>query len=161
MRQHDSKLHASRAILKLVMENLPRHDGSETEPGRVENEGTPDWLDVIDVQVRDILDRPAGWNGPGSRPVRQTTLETLLGILTRLELSAENVPQLVAISSGGVQAEWHFDDRSIEVGVGSDGQLFAFVVHGNTYDLAVENVQQLQDETVQGLASYVHHLGQG
>lgn len=35
-------------------------------------------------------------------------------------------PQLVAMASGGVQAEWHYYGQVLEVGVNADGEVYAF-----------------------------------
>lgn len=84
------------------------------------------WIRAIGKSVNEILALRPGWNGPGSHSVNWKNLEKLLRVLHDLGAYAAPDPQLVPLSSGGIQAEWHFLEQSIEIGVNADGEIFAF-----------------------------------
>jgi hypothetical protein len=84
------------------------------------------WIREIAKSVREILRLRPAWNGPGSQPVNWKNLEKLLRVLHDVGAYDAPNPQLVPLSSGGVQAEWHFLEQSIEIGISADGEIFAF-----------------------------------
>lgn len=85
-----------------------------------------EWIRSIRRSTQEVLSLRPGWNGPGSYSVNWKNLEKLLRVLANLNAYDAPGPQLVPLSSGGVQAEWHYQDQSIEIGVNADGEIFAF-----------------------------------
>lgn len=96
-----------------------------------------EWLHSVRRDINDLTNLKAGWDGTRSHPVNIRRVWKLLRILIRLGAPAVPKPQLVPLPSGGVQAEWHHFGHNIEVGVTSDGEIFAFATNENGDD-AVE-----------------------
>lgn len=92
------------------------------------------WLDDDFVRaVRQVLQLPPGWAGPGSRPV---TREALVGafefIRRRLPVTSPR-PSVVPTGPGGIQLEWHLPGLDVEV---------EFDVDGKVCDIAVADEQR-------------------
>ena len=98
------------------------------------------WLQSFRSDINDLTNLKPGWDGTGSHQVNVRHIWKLLRILIRLGAIAAPKPQLVPLPSGGVQAEWHHLDQTIEVGVTSDGEIFAFATNENG-----EDVVELED----------------
>jgi len=93
-----------------------------------------EWLQSLRSDINDLINLEAGWDGTGSHQVNVRHIWKLLRILLRLDATAAPKPQLVPLPSGGVQAEWHHFDHTVEVGVTSDGEIFAFATDENGED---------------------------
>jgi hypothetical protein len=137
------------------------YDARPGESHEIETQETPAWLLNIIPQLESLIALPSGWDGPYSQPTDHDALSKLLDILNRLNLKADTqIPQLVPLSSGGVQAEWHYNGKVIEVGVDTAGFLSVFVDQNGNYDLGVENVLDFSEGTVQQIMLHLHNLGQ-
>jgi hypothetical protein len=92
------------------------------------------WLRSLNENIVAITSLKRGWDGPKSQAVSLEKVAKLLRVLL-LDIGAHNAhpPQLVPLASGGVQAEWHYRQQSIEVGISADDRIFAFAtdVDGN------------------------------
>jgi hypothetical protein len=102
--------------------NMPPEDVIRINYGKRE---TRAWIKAAERSASEILCLATGWNGPGSRPINRKSLAKLLRVLLELGADDAPVPQLVPLSSGGIQAEWHFLKQSIEVGVTAAGEILA------------------------------------
>jgi hypothetical protein len=94
-----------------------------------------EWLQSLRSDINDLTNLKSGWDGTGSHQVNVRRIWKLLRILLRLDATAAPKPQLVPLPSGGVQAEWHHFKQTIEVGVTSDGEIFAFATDKNGDDI--------------------------
>ncbi|MFD9734274.1 hypothetical protein [Umezawaea sp. NPDC059074] len=54
------------------------------------------------------------------------TVAKLIRVLIDVGAYKVPAPSLVPLPSGGVQAEWHFLEQSIEIGVEAGGEIFAY-----------------------------------
>jgi hypothetical protein len=84
------------------------------------------WLARLTPSIRGLSQLKRGWKGPRSHPVSSDSVAKLLNVLLDIGAYVAPPPQLVALASGGVQAEWHYYDQILEVGVNADGEVFAF-----------------------------------
>lgn len=95
--------------------------------------GLRSWIETFLKRANELSDLRPGWDGPHSQPINQATLGKLLRILFDVDAHEISAPQLAPLTSGGVQAEWHFYEQSIEIGVTADGLIFAYATdeHGD------------------------------
>lgn len=89
------------------------------------------WLELLTPNIRELCQLKRGWKGSRSNPVSLYSIAKLLNVLVDIGAYAAPPPQLVALASGGVQAEWHYYGRILEVGVSTDGEVFAFADDGD------------------------------
>jgi hypothetical protein len=85
-----------------------------------------EWLELLRPDIQELGQRKGGWKGPRSHAVSLDSIAKLLGVLLDIGAYLAPPPQLVALASGGVQAEWHYSGQILEVGVNADGEVFAF-----------------------------------
>ena len=98
------------------------------------------WLVRLTPSIRELGQLKRGWQGSGSRPVSSDSVAKLLNVLLDIGAYVVPPPQLVALASGGVQAEWHYYGQILEIGIYVNGGVFAFAG-----DDAGESVFELED----------------
>jgi hypothetical protein len=66
----------------------------------------------------DELERlPANWNGYGAPPINPAIIAAARGLCDLLATSAAGMPQIVPMTRGRLQFEWHRGSRSLELEV--------------------------------------------
>jgi len=75
----------------------------------------PTWLIKAKSELENTARLPNNWDGYGSPPLLHNLRKNALEFLKCLE--AENIPTpyIGPISGGGVQLEWHFEGRELEI----------------------------------------------
>jgi hypothetical protein len=73
--------------------------------------------------VRYLLNLPSGWDSYGSRPITVASADLALEVLSDPLFALLGPPTIVPTSTGGLQAEWYADGRSLEIEFLSDQRL--------------------------------------
>ena len=83
-----------------------------------------DWKSVLLANVRSLSELNAGWDGPGSVPVRETLLlRAVFYVESALSgLADVTAPRLVPGGDGSLQIEWHSVRGEIEFDIDDQGQ---------------------------------------
>jgi len=82
---------------------------------------TSDWDVILRERLYELTHLKPGWDGYGSPPVQMDVATIANAVLSNLALAIKSsftinidlptAPYLCAVSGGGLQAEWHFDDQ--------------------------------------------------
>ena len=78
-------------------------------------EGNPNWLAKSLVLLDEVDKLPNGWDGYDSPPPLKKLLQNAKQFLLNLEFENIPVPFICPISGGGIQLEWHYPSRELEV----------------------------------------------
>ena len=71
-------------------------------------------MSVID-QLNALYTLSIDWDGEGSEPPAKATVHLLAGLLAFLKPHQLPVPHLTPLRDGGVQAEWEYKGRALEI----------------------------------------------
>lgn len=93
----------------------------------------PPWVDIAEVQLKELLALRRGWDGRWAAPVTVEAVETVIGVLEALMTETSLPPQFFPLADGGIQLEWHAGGDDIEVEV--DGA-------GEAHVLAIDSTEQ-------------------
>lgn len=66
-----------------------------------------DWLIHVKRSLEELIALPAGWDGHGGRPVDLDIAAFTLQLLAETMANGAPPPQLIPLSYGGLQLEWH------------------------------------------------------
>ena len=106
------------------------------------------WDNHLRTELANLCNLDKGWDGYGSPAVKFENAEIALNFLSSFRQRTEkvnvaisrmlpNVPYLVPISGGAVQAEWHFDNMFVELFFDGDQPISA-IFYSETSDLEEE-----------------------
>lgn len=84
---------------------------------------SPRWFGSVIDRVQHLLSLPSGWDSYGSRPIAVASAELALDVMSDPLFAVLGAPTVVPTSTGGVQAEWYADGRSLEIEFLSDQRL--------------------------------------
>jgi hypothetical protein len=71
--------------------------------------------DLALSQLAKLKDLPENWNGYGARPIDQSMVDAASHFLLGLSDDDITTPQIVPMTRGRLQFEWHRDNRSLEL----------------------------------------------
>jgi hypothetical protein len=66
-------------------------------------------------RIEQLADLPRDWNGYGACPIDPNVIESALKLIDRLPGDAVSTPQVVPMTRGRLQFEWHRGRRSLEL----------------------------------------------
>ncbi len=75
----------------------------------------PNWLVEAKKNLRNILQLDNNWDGYGSPPISQQLVQHTSNFLSCLENENIPTPFIGPISGGGIQLEWHINNRELEI----------------------------------------------
>jgi len=75
----------------------------------------PTWLIKAKYYMTQLASLPQNWNSYGSPPVPLELLKNAQNFLNSLKLENIPPPFVAPVSGGGIQFEWHNEDRDLEV----------------------------------------------
>lgn len=95
------------------------------------------------ASVHDALRRlrafEANWNGYGAAPPDQRILDTVASVIDSIPVDAAPTPQVVPMTRGRVQLEWHRGTRSLEL---------EFEAAGSIHFLKWDSSEGIEEEDV-------------
>ena len=115
----------------------------------------PPWLKSALADVAQMAALPANWDSYSSPPPRETVCQSAVQLLASIEHAGFPAPRIVPISGGGLQIEWQYNRRELELEIvaGSHEVLF-LKVHED--DSAEEGVCSITDwSTLQALLDWL------
>lgn len=90
----------------------------------------PEWLRPTVAKMNQLLQLPPNWDSYGGQPVSLQSLGAALRLLFGLSKSTLPPPEVVPMSAGGVQLEWHQSGVDLEISVGSAGEISCYYRDG-------------------------------
>jgi hypothetical protein len=85
-----------------------------------------DWAEPVRTQLLELNDLEKDWDGYGGRSVFYHTARFAADLLERLCVPKLSPPSLTPLGSGGILAEWHRDDKVIEIEIESPHEVYAY-----------------------------------
>jgi hypothetical protein len=85
-----------------------------------EADGPPHWINQVIAEAIAFLELAENWDSHGARPINVGSVNNAIEVLSQPVFSALAAPAIVPTSIGGIQAEWHVGERSLEVEFISD-----------------------------------------
>jgi hypothetical protein len=84
------------------------------------------WLTSALADVARIADLPHNWDGYGSAPLGVKEREHVTKLLSSIDNADLPAPNIVPVSGGGIQLEWQYHGRELEleIVVGSEDLIF-------------------------------------
>jgi hypothetical protein len=108
---------------------------------------------AIRGRVEQLADLPNDWNGYGACPIDPNVITTALQLVDRLPVDAISTPQVVPMTRGRLQFEWHRGRRSLELEIETPT-----LVHYLKYDAdrGIEEEATLPVEETSRLSELLH-----
>jgi len=94
---------------------------------------SPQWSDVVFVsqlsqwqietirKLFQLLAMPYDWDSYGSPPVSDVAVKAVVRLILDIDFDYFVSPRIVPVSGGGVQLEWRFGSREIEIEIDDEG----------------------------------------
>lgn len=112
---HVYALKSEDIYIKVAGYSLPQH---ELTP--------PRWIGEATRRCAELLRLNPNWDSYGAEKISPSIIRTVLLILVKLMKENTPFPDLVPISSGGVQIEWHINNVDLELEVLSPLRFVAY-----------------------------------
>lgn len=77
----------------------------------------PRWVKQVNDRLTKFAQLELGWDGHGGRPVRADVIAFVWSLLGSIMSARTPAPQIVPLSSGGLQLEWHLRQIDIKISV--------------------------------------------
>lgn len=115
----------------------------------------PPYIRDLGRKLNELLALPDGWNHRGARQTTVEAVEATARILLEVMTGQSLFVQLFPLPDGGIQAEWHVGDSSVEIEVDGNGSAL-IVVEENEATLIEEELDETSTSLV--LAQTRQHL---
>lgn len=83
----------------------------------------PDWYIHAVRTVNRLSDQAENWDGYGSLNIQVPARATANELLAILSMSGMSAPHILPLSSGGLQFEWDFEGRGLELEILPSGEV--------------------------------------
>jgi hypothetical protein len=95
-----------------------------------------DWYDEALTSLARISALNDNWDGYGSPPLQQTAKDVAAKLLLLLSRFTRLAPHIAPVSGGGLQLEWVYDNRELELEVLPNGDIefLAILETGDMFD---------------------------
>lgn len=120
-------------------------------------EPTIEWADKVKRRLTYLCGLRAGWDGYNGRPIRFDTSYFTLQLLQRVCSPKTPPPEIVPLSSGGLQVEWHHPHAEIELTIRAPYDVKAWVSQGEEDEEGTELLPLTTDFT--SIVPYIQKLG--
>lgn len=94
------------------------------------------WLIEALRRIRSLSELKANWDGYGSPSLSEPAVAAVVRLLKALEHHRPEMPTIRPVPGGGLQMDWHFKDRELEI------EIFP---EGNVQFLAISGDQEFED----------------
>ena len=74
-------------------------------------------------RIAQVLSLPENWDSYGSPPPNKMAGDAAIELLKKMDLDDFLEPHVAPISGGGVQLEWTFENRGLELEITEDGSM--------------------------------------
>jgi hypothetical protein len=106
----------------------------------------PSWLKPVLTDVARMAALPANWDSYSSPPLSETVRQNAVQLLASIEYEDLPAPRIVPISGGGLQIEWQYNRRELELEIVSGSHEVLFLkVHED--DSAKEGAFSITDRS--------------
>lgn len=85
---------------------------------------TPNWLPAVYGRMQELMSLDIGWDGHNGQPVSRDIAGFAIEFLLQTMTTDGPPPQLVPLSYGGVQLEWHEKEIDLEIEVEAPNRIF-------------------------------------
>jgi hypothetical protein len=75
----------------------------------------PAWFDIVMQGFADLITLEPNWDSYRGKAIEGAVINRAMTLLDALLKPASPPPSIVPLSSGGLQVEWHRDDRDLEI----------------------------------------------
>lgn len=116
----------------------------------------PFWLLSTCDRMRELVVLPVGWDGHDGQPVNIDVAEFAVQFLLQTLEPDSSAPQVVPLSYGGIQLEWHENGIDLEIEVESPNRIFVSFenhVSGEEFERAFSTDYTEVTRTIGALAS--------
>jgi len=93
---------------------------------KVVDELDPEAWQVAIEQLQRIAQAPPNWNSYGALAPAEAAIIGSLHILLWFASNKKSMPTVVPMSNGGIQLEWHYFGRDVEIEVNPNGEIVVF-----------------------------------
>ncbi len=73
------------------------------------------WLEAVLRKIEYLASLPLNWDSYGSSPPGAEECQHAKSILTLIEQDSFPAPDIVPVSGGGIQLEWQYQERELEL----------------------------------------------
>ena len=108
----------------------PNRDGTVTLPPRGLTARSGDqlaWGENVTRRLNYLRALPTGWDGYSGLPLQREIADFAQDLLNRLCTATTPEPDIVPLSSGGLQVEWHVSAVEIELMIDTPGHVKAWI----------------------------------
>lgn len=120
-------------------------DPTIPSPRRVE----PDWIDAVNEVIDDLSKLKEDWDSYRARPIQASAVQAAKRLLADSASLNTPRPKVGPTCLGGVQIEWHRKGYDVEIDVGPEGAVSAFIQHVPSdqvlWDGRVDDLRKLPD----------------
>ena len=120
-------------------------------------EPTIEWADKVKRRLTYLCGLRADWDGYKGRPTRFDTAHFAFQLLQKICSPTTPSPQLVPLSSGGLQVEWHYPHAEIELTIRAPYDVKAWVSQGEEDEEGTDLPPLTTDFT--SIVPYIQKLG--
>lgn len=83
-------------------------------------------------RLGELTSLPQGWDGHGGQSVDPAVARFTLEMLGDIMRPDTPLPQLMPLSCGGIQVEWHRNGWDVEIEISKPGQVFVYLCEVST-----------------------------
>ena len=112
-------------------------ESGRTQTAVFETAAPSDWLFPVLQRIDELLNLPSNWDHQGAQEVRSDAVTFTLHLLSGIMLQATPAPQILPVSSGGLQLEWHEKRIDLEIEIEAPNQVyvsFEDAISGEMFD---------------------------
>jgi hypothetical protein len=104
------------------------------------------WMGAAFANLRELAELPVNWDGYHSPAIDPAIVEQAGRILSALEIENVPVPSIGPVSGGGLQLEWQFAGRELEIEVLPDRSVQVLLVNGKEMEeFALSSFNQVDE----------------
>jgi hypothetical protein len=96
------------------------------------------WFRDALAEIEELTKLPANWDGYGAKAVSATAAMSAVRFLSNVAYPKFSAPEIVPVSNGGLQVEWHQDQVDLELRFDPDSTPRAYIEdHAENEDIVV------------------------
>jgi hypothetical protein len=144
------------ALVALALSGVGGESHSTTASSSLVEQRLPSQIKEIMTyeNLNNLKDLERGWDGYGAEPISLSVIARASKFIATFGNSFGGAPQIVPMTKGRLQFEWHQGNRSLEVEIGDSSEIH-YLKWDSDLDLAEEDVASISDkETVQDILAW-------
>lgn len=120
----------------------------------------PLYIRDIERKINSLFRLRADWNHRGAREVTDEAALATVRILLELMRSHSLPVQLFPLPDGGIQAEWHVSQSSVEIEIDSSGDVFVSVVEDGEIAVEADLGKDLEEHVLSSVRQFLEKASQ-